>query len=92
MIDGAVDRLDAFADRHKRALSIIGGAWFVVGCAVASGMVRVPDLGIISNRTALLVATLYNAIWWGWLHPRAEKRRNERLAGKVSKQVASSDG
>lgn len=92
MLDGAVDWFDAFADRHKRALSIIGGAWFVVGCAIASGMVRVPDLGIVSNRTALLVATLYNAVWWGYFYPRAEKRRVERQADNAPKLDSSNDG
>lgn len=91
-MDGVVDRLDALVDRHKRALSIIGGAWFVVGCTIASGMVRVPDLGIVSSRNALLIATLYNAIWWGYFHPRAEKRRVERLAGKAQKLESGNDG
>lgn len=91
MFNELFDRLDEIAARHKKALSIVGGVWFVVGCAIASGMVRVPDLGIVSNRTALLIATLYNAVWWGYFYPRVEKRRVERLSGNATNAETSDD-
>ncbi len=89
-MDTLIDRVDAFAQRHRRILSIVGAIWFVLGCAAASGMVRLPDIPLLTDRAAFFLSGAYNAIWWGFLYPRAEQRRKERKA--LIEGKAATDG
>ncbi len=65
----------SFAFRHQRALTIIGAIWFWVGIAVYAGMIDLPELLGPESRTWFFWSSVvYNAMWWGFIHPQIAKR------------------
>ncbi|MCM0001242.1 MAG: hypothetical protein NBV68_17865 [Erythrobacter sp.] len=78
MIDDLIDRADAISTRWQTVLSVVSTAWFAATCADYAGFLNLPKLGILSGWSAILVAALWNAVWWGFAYPRIEARRKER--------------
>ncbi|OYY67144.1 MAG: hypothetical protein B7Y49_00560 [Sphingomonas sp. 28-62-11] len=73
-----VDLADDVANRFRVPLSILSVGLFVLTCADYAGFLRLPNVVVIGGTPGLIVAVAFNAIWWGFLYPRAEKRRAER--------------
>ncbi len=74
-----MDKLTAIGARHEKLLSIFGGIWLAVSCAVYARFISLPDIPFLTDQTAIFLAGGYNAIWWGFLRPAVEKRKAERL-------------
>ena len=78
MIDQLIDNVDAMAARFRVSLSILSVALFVFSCAGYAGFVRLPNFQLFHGWVAIAFAASWNALWWGVLYPRAEKRRQQR--------------
>ena len=79
-IDRLVDIADGLADRFRVPLSVLSVGWFALLCADYAGLVRLPKFVLIDGMPGLIASGLFNALWWGFLYPRAEKRRADRAA------------
>ena len=85
MIDALIDRVDAFCARWRVSLAVASGLWFALTCAAYANFIDLPAIVIIGGLPGVILAGLWNAIWWGLLYPRAERRRAARTnaRGKV---------
>ncbi|WP_066649128.1 MULTISPECIES: hypothetical protein [Sphingomonas] len=83
-IDRLVDFADGVADRLRVPLSVVSVGWFALTCADYAGFVRLPSFVLIDGMPGLIASGLFNALWWGFLYPRAEARRAERAAQSSS--------
>lgn len=79
-----LDKLAAAGTRHERLLSIFGGVWLAVSCAVYARFISLPDIPFLTDEAAIYLAAAYNAVWWGFLRPAIEKRKAERLTNQVA--------
>lgn len=79
-IDRLVDLADDLADRFRVPLSVLSVGWFALVCADYAGFVRLPKFVLIDGMPGLIASGLFNALWWGFLYPRAEARRAKRAA------------
>ncbi len=75
----ALDKLAAIGASHERLLSIFGGLWLAVSCAVYARFISLPDIPFLTDQNAIFLAGGFNAVWWGFLRPAIEKRKAERL-------------
>ena len=78
MSGGFVEAAERFFARWRVLLTIASVVWFAVSCASYAGFVRLPVFELIVGLPGVLLAGLWNAVWWGWLYPRAEQRRVAR--------------
>lgn len=78
MIDELIDDLDAFTTRWHLVLSIISIAWFVATCAEYAGFIEIPDILPLTGWAAILPASAWNGLWWGFAYPRILARRKQR--------------
>lgn len=84
-VERGLDRAARFADRHERAITVAGAIWLAVTCASYVFRIPWPEIPFLTDDTAWMVSGGWNAVWWGFLHPAIEKRRekngqtNERL-------------
>jgi hypothetical protein len=74
-----IDKLIDLADRFALVFAAIGAFWFALSCASYANFVRLPDLALLKGIPAIIASILYNAAYWGFLYPRVETRRKERL-------------
>lgn len=72
---GLLDTLIRLAQRYERPIAIAGALWFALSCASAAGFIDLPQIALLTDRYALLVAGAWNAAWWGFAHPALERRR-----------------
>jgi hypothetical protein len=75
---GALDRFLDFAARYKRPLLVVGGVWFVLSWANTARFIDLPEIPLLTGPGAIIASTVYNAIWWGFINPRIERRRKAR--------------
>ena len=75
-----LDRIVAFSAKHERLIALVAGAWFAASCASYAGFIDLPEIPLLTNRAAIFVAAGANAVWWGFLRPEIE-RRKQALAG-----------
>lgn len=76
MTAGLVDRAAAIAARHERALTIAGAIWFWAGIAIYARFVELPRLVPEAWRPWVFWLSVgFNAAWWGFIRPAAERRR-----------------
>lgn len=80
MLDSLTDRADAFAARHQRAFGIAGAGFLALTTAVYAQFIELPKFDWLSERTLMIASIVYNAGWWGFVHPRIEARREARAA------------
>jgi len=73
------DKLAATGARHETLLSIFGGLWLAASCAVYARFISLPDIPFLTDQNAIFLAGGFNAIWWGFLRPKIEKHKAERL-------------
>lgn len=78
LLERAIDRFDTLSERYQRLISIGSAVLFALSCATWAGWIRWPDLGLLTERQAVLIGTGWNAIWWGFLNPRIVRRRAQR--------------
>jgi hypothetical protein len=80
VIDAAVDRWDAFAERYRVPLAVLSIAWFAASCAEYAGFIDlpIPALLPLSGWLAILPAALWNGVWWGVAYPRIDARCKAR--------------
>ncbi len=88
VIDGIIDRIDAFAQRHRRLIAIVGGIWVVVSWASNAHLVAFPEIPFLTGTSGVIASSMFMALWWAWLSPRVTKRRAEREAGSAPKEEA----
>ena len=79
-----LDRLDAWAERHKRALDWLGFAWLMLGAAVNAHFIVLPELPPMSERAIFWLGVGVNVVWWAVLRPRIERHRAARQTGEIS--------
>ena len=77
-MNGLLDPVLDFAERYRRPLTIIGVIWFALSWADTARFIDLPKIPLLTGTAAMWVSTAYNAIWWGFLNPRIERRRKER--------------
>jgi len=75
-----IDVADSVAERFRVPMSVVSIGWFALTCADYAGFVRLPSFVLIDGVPGLIASGLFNALWWGFLYPRAEARRAERAA------------
>ena len=67
-----------FAMHHERPIAIIAGLWFALSCAITARFIDVPDwldIPYVTDRNSWAFAGAWNALWWGFIHPALDKRR-----------------
>ena len=79
-IDRLIDMADAVTGRLRIPLSVLSVVWFALTCADYAGFAGLPEFALIDGLTGLIASGLFNALWWGFLYPRAEQRRTDRVA------------
>ena len=84
-----LDRIAATATRHERLIAIIGGVWLFASWASYAGFVDLPEIPFITDRMAIFVSTGVNGVWWGFLRPAIEQRKQASIAPDVA--VVESD-
>ena len=83
-MNGALDRILDFSERYKLPLMIVGGLWFVLSWADTSRFIDLPEFPLLTGTSAIIASSTYNAIWWGFLNPRIERRRKARAATTIA--------
>jgi membrane protein implicated in regulation of membrane protease activity len=78
-MDRVIDQVDVIAERFRKPIGAISVIWFALSCAVAARFLTLPDFIPLSETTQLMLSGLFNALWWGFLNPRVERRRKQRL-------------
>lgn len=76
----ALDRLIAFLDRHQRAITIGAALWFWASAAVYARFLVLPEIPQAVKDAFFWGSIPANALWWGFLRPRIEARREELAA------------
>ncbi|WP_296720660.1 hypothetical protein [Erythrobacter sp.] len=69
------ERLIALTERHERLISLIGAGWFACGCAVYAKFIMLPDLPFLTDEVVLYSGAAYNALWFGFGRPAAERHK-----------------
>ena len=93
MLNTSLDKAIAFVDRYEREIAIIAGAWFVISCASWIPWIPIPEVPYVTDRNSWMLSGGWNAVWWGFVHPMLEKRREELHAiGSHSDDSNSGDG
>lgn len=75
MHDRMLHAAAGFALRHERVLGIAGAIWFALGCASYARFIDLPRIPFVTDRYAFWLSGAWNAVWWGFLHPRIEQRK-----------------
>ena len=78
-----LDRVVAFSASHERPIALIGGLWFAVSCAQYAGFVDLPEIPLLTGMTAIYASAAANALWWGFLRPAIERRKQALVAHDV---------
>lgn len=76
--DRLIDRWDAFADRYSVPLAVFGFAWMALGWASHARFIELPVWPLLAGISAIIAGVVFNAVWWGFLYPRVQRRRKER--------------
>ena len=79
MIERGIDALDDFAARFRVPISVVAGVWFVASWASSAQFIELPELAILTGTPGIVASSAFNGLWWGWLYPRIERRRAERV-------------
>ena len=74
-------RVETFAERHERALSMLATLWLAITTADYAGFITLPQLPFLAERTWLIVGIVVSGAWWGYIRPALLRRREARLAG-----------
>lgn len=82
MLARIIERIEARLAPHARAISILAMVWFRAGIALQARFIRLPELPFISERGVFWAAVVFNAVWWGWLQPAIESRRQARASAE----------
>ena len=83
MIDPLIDRLDGFATRHRRLITIVGGLWLVVSWASNAHFLSLPEIPLLTGKTGVFASSGFAALWWAFINPRISKRRAARDTEKA---------
>ena len=75
-----IDRIDVFAQRHRRAIAIVGGIWVVISWASNAHFIALPEIPFLTGTSGVIASSMFMALWWAWLSPRVAKRRADRDA------------
>lgn len=70
-----IDWLNGTAAKHDRLLSIIAITLFVLSSASYAGFIRLPHLSLLTGWPAIAFGAAVNAVWWGFVRPHAQERR-----------------
>ena len=79
MIDRMIDSMDDFATRYRRPISILAAGWFLLSWLSNARFLDLPEIPLLTGKTAIFASAAFNGLWWGWLNPRIERRRTERV-------------
>ena len=82
-MDRVWDRIAGFAMRHERPIAIVSVIWFAFGCALAARFVALPDwlaIPYLTDRNSFWLTGGWNALFWGYVHPRLDARRKRFAA------------
>ena len=80
MIEQALTEAVEFGERHERRIAIAGAVWLAISCASWIPQIPIPDLPYITNKNSWMLSGGWNSVWWGFVHPALEKRRQEMRA------------
>jgi len=88
VIDGLIDRVDGFAQRHRRAIAIVGGIWVVISWASNAHLVALPEIPFLTGTSGVIASSMFMALWWAWLSPRVTKRRADRETASPTSETS----
>lgn len=77
-MDRIFDPLARFAIRHDQTLSIAAIVWLILSCAVSARFIYFADwlrIPYITDENAWAFSGAWNGLWWGFIHPALNKRR-----------------
>jgi hypothetical protein len=83
-VSSLLNRAVAFSARYERPIALIGGVWFAASCAQYAGFVDLPEIPLLTGMTAIYASAAANALWWGYLRPAIERRRQALVARNVA--------
>ena len=82
MLNGIMNRIAEFAERHSSAIIIGNAIWFWLGVAVYARFIPVPEF-LSGLRGVFFWASVgANALWWGYFHGKVQARRKAMLQEK----------
>lgn len=81
-----IDNILRLSEHHKRTLSVVGAAWFALGCAVYARFLELPEIPYLTKEVALYSGAAYNAIWWGFARPAIERRTKALKSKKEAEE------
>jgi hypothetical protein len=67
------------ADRFGFIFAAFSGLWLALTCASYANFIRLPDFALLHGMPAIIASAMFNAGYWGFLYPRVQARRKERL-------------
>ena len=82
MIDPLIDRIDDFALRHRRLITIVGALWLIISWASNAHFIALPEIPLLTGITGVFASSGCAALWWAFINPRITKRRLARDADK----------
>lgn len=82
MPDRLLDPLVRFGVRYERPLGWLALAWFVLGCAAAARFIALPEIPFVTDRNAWMISGPVNGLWWGWLRPSLQRRKEALLLAR----------
>ena len=83
-----IDRVQAFAARHDRVLSVLSTLWLVLVSFSYAGFVDLPEIALLHGTPALVASTAWNGAWWGFIHPALVRRQRAREAAQEVTETA----
>ena len=83
-LGAAIDRAQAFAARHERALGVLSTAWLMAVAFSYAGFVPLPDIALLHGTPALIASSAWNAGWWGFIRPALARRKAASKAGQAT--------
>lgn len=82
-LGAAIDRVQALAERHRRAIGWVSTGWLVLVGLSHAGLFALPALDFLDSRAAMIAGVVWNAAWWGAIRPMLERRSVARRVAQA---------
>ena len=77
MIKAVLKKAIELGAAYERPIAIASGLWFAISCASYIPFMMIPKIPYLTDSNSWMTSGAWNAVWWGFVHPMLEKRREE---------------
>lgn len=86
MTHSLIDRLTTFLAKNKTPVGVLAAIWFWAGVAVYANFIDLPNVPPIVRHAFFWAGVAANALWWGYLNPKVDRKIADREADVPSRR------